>query len=384
MTETAETILSLPHSDVGLLAPHYEAAISGTGWRIAVRRTGDPISDATFLLEQLQPVVARFTECARSKEVLANRARLVEILSATYQSLLAYAVGTAGLMLLERLASRQRLVRPGVSIGDELLVETLILDFSDMLAALKDPCHRSVQRYRRNRIARRPYSALPLFTEPLASNRDERRFLDSRAVIWITVADRDQLEWVSQPYLFAAFRDESGNPHTILAPAPDTTGDITLRQYCLWHGLSRATEYKLGERKRSVSGERRTKDDPDVPGLHERTREIVVNLEAHLLVLIERRTTRWSRAAASAPPVVRQLPAEPSEHVEVSPEVLEGDPAEVDACSRQVTPTEDMLAYLEMIDAPNIERHRRELLPKIEQERRDGEFILLALRMVPA
>lgn len=381
----AEMSVSCPSCVGEVSAQRYEAEVTGTDWRITVHRTGDPTGDAGFLLQQLQPIVTRLSECARSKEVLADRARLVEIISATYQSLLAYAVGVTGVLLLERLAARQRLVRFGVTFGGEHPIETLILDCSDMLAALKDPCHRSAKRQRRKRIARRPYSALPLFAEPLARDRGQR-VLDPTAAIWITVADRDLLEWVQEPYLFATFNDEAGNSHIILAPAPDAAGDITLRQFCLWYGLSRATEYKLGERKRSVSGERRIKEDPDVPGLHERNGEVVVNLEAHVLVLIERRTTRWSRAAAAAaPPVVRQPPAPQNEPVEVSSEVVEaGDPAEVEACSRQITPTEDMLAYLEMIDPANIDRHRRELLPKIEKERRDGEFILLALRMVPA
>lgn len=54
---------------------------------------------------------------------------------------------------------------------------------------------------------------------------------------------------------------------------------------------------------------------------------------------------------------------------------------EDEACSRQITPTEDLLAYLEMIDPADIDRHRRELLPTIEKERREGEFILLTRRI---
>lgn len=358
---------------------------SGTEWRLTLHRSGDPHEDSAFLLQQLQPVVTHLTTAARSKEVLADRARLVEIISVTYQELLVHALGIPGEMLFERLATRQRLVRPGVTIAAESQIETIVLVFSDLLAALKDPGHRTAKSHRRTRIARRPYSALPLFAEPVARRRNSRQVRDTQSVILLTVVDRDLLEWVEEPYLFKTSNDDSGNPHSILAPAPNTTGDITLRQYCLWQGLSRATEYKIGERKRSGAGGRITKEDPDVPGLREGDRGLVVNLEAHVLTLIERRTTRWSKAAAAAAPKVLFEPrATGAETIELSAEAGDEDQlTEPETCSRQVTPTEDMLAYLEVIDRANIERHRLELLPKIEEERRNNEFIVLALRMAP-
>jgi hypothetical protein len=263
-----------------------------------------------------------------------------------------------------------------------------MIRFSDLLAELKDPGHQAARKHRRKGIIRRPYSALPFVRLPLAQDRDRFDLRDPRAVTWSLVPDPDTLEWIDEPYIDATYLDEAGEVHSVFAPVPDARGNVSVRSFCLWQGIPRATEYALTERTASAGPgrARRVKEDPDVPGLHETPGGgPVVNLEIYLKVMVERRTVCWSRRAQGIrdretlelPPTRNLIDSSPSlSEPERKAPAIESVPA----APRRITPTEELLEYLESLHEVDV-AYRKELEGIIAVEREAGEFIAPDVRI---
>jgi hypothetical protein len=347
-------------------------------WTMAFRSTGNVLADC-------RRIAAAFTaghfvallETNRTQEVRKARAHAVQVISAKLQDLLHQALGAEdGAELSRRLADRQLLTQSGGDVEeptDEM--ERLILDLSDLLARLKDPCHTSLWKDRRMRIARRPFSGMPLFKQPLTRDRDTPWVRDAASVVWVTVADKDLLEWVEEPFIDATVVDEAEEDHQILIPAPDGSGDITLLQYCRWRGLSRSVIYKLAERTRTVGSVRVPKDDV-IPGLYVTAEgRAVVHLETYVRDRIDRRdapSAIVATDAATAPPADDPSAAHPAVSL---------GPARPSTPER-ITRSEELLRYLEATNAPDIEQQRAELAPKIEAERKAQDFILFSIDFI--
>jgi hypothetical protein len=251
-------------------------------------------------------------------------------------------------------------------------IEALVIDFSDLLARLKDPCHKSMWKHRRFGIARTPENAMPLFKIPLRRDHNAETLRRPESITWMVIADRDALEWVEAPFIDATFSSEAGDEYAFCAPAPNLAGDVPIRRFCRSLGLSRASEYHIRERRKSVGGARVVKEDSDIVGLYESHDGLAVNLEAYALDVIERRTVRWSKLV---PVLVKRAP----ESEEGDPNLLK--PAPQAAFSPQpVTPSEQMLEFLLATLAADSEAKsaelRREFLGKIEEERKAGVFAL--------
>lgn len=340
--------------------------------------------------------VRELSASGRTPVVRKLRAEMLAFLSAMYVRVLAesFRISDAN-VLMRRIQERQMAVGVGLAfLPAPTAVEELLIRFSDLLAELKDPGQSAARKHRRRGIIRRAFSAMPLVRQPIAPTQDKLSLRDPRAVTWVVVADVDTLEWVEEPYMDASYDDEAEETHTVFAPAPDARGNVSIRSFCLWQGISRATEYAIRERvARSRSGARRIKEDPDIPGLHELPGGgLVVTLEVYLKVMVERRTICWSRSAdalrrsaaaidtvVNVPPVValeaRSIGAAAKEASLAAP----AEPRVNDV--PQVTPTEELLQHLVSLGVHDIERQRAELLPKIEEERRARLFVQPHMRM---
>lgn len=352
---------------------------------------------------RVQRRVRELSTSDRTPVVRKLRAEMLAFLSAMYARVLAesFRLSDANL-LLRRILERQIAVGVGAAfLPAPTGVEELLIRFSDLLAELKDPGQSAARKHRRRGIVRRPFSAMPLIRQPIVRARDSFRLRDPGIVTWVVVADVDTLEWVEEPYMDASYDDEAQETHTVFAPAPDARGNISIRSFCLWQGIPRATEYAIRERMaRSRAGARRVKEDPDVPGLHELPGGgLVVTLEVYLKVMVERRTICWSRSAealrrnaAAIGSSVNTVPVavlgtrnvtetslqHPGGAGETRPTTF-AEPGLTDA--PPVTPTEELLEHLMSLGLDDIERQRAELLPKIEEERRAKHFVQPHMRM---
>jgi hypothetical protein len=354
-----------------------------------LRRAQEVLADP-----RVQRRVRELSASDRTPVVRKLRAEMFAFLSALYVRVLAESFRiTDANVLLRRIQERQMAVGVGVAfLPAPTAVEELLIRFSDLLAELKDPGQSAARKHRRRGIVRRAFSAMPLVRQSFARTQDTFRFRDPDAVTWVVVADVDTLEWLEEPYMDASYEDEAEEPHTVFAPAPDARGNVSIRSFCLWQGIPRATEYAIRERvARSRSGARRIKEDPDIPGLHELPGGgLVVTLEVYLKVMVERRTVCWSRSAealrrsaatmdalVNTPPVVALEARSSSEDREAlldAPELRVSEPS-------QVTPTEELLQHLVSLGVHDIEQQRAELLPKIEEERKAMHFVQAHMRM---
>jgi hypothetical protein len=341
---------------------------------MAFRSTGNALVDCRRIVGAFADGhFVALLEADRTPLIRKARAHAVQVISAKLQDLLHRALGAEeGTELAERLADRQLMTQFGGDVEeptDEM--ERLILDLSDLIARLKDPCHTSLWKDRRMRIARRPFSGMPFFKEPLSRDRDTAWLRDAAAVVWVIVADKDLLEWVEEPFNDATVIDDADEEHQILVPTADGRGDITLLQYCRWRGLSRSSIYKLAERTRTVGGVRVPKDDA-VPGLYVTPEgRAVVHLETYVRDVLDRREAPSVIVAAdavSAPATGRSADC-----------AVSSQPAALVAAPQRITRSEELLRYLEATNAPDIERQRAELAPKIEAERKAEDFILFPL-----
>jgi hypothetical protein len=335
----------------------------------------DPIGVVRTFLERYADKL-RISLCSENRTVEQRRwrAQAVEVVSSLYAPLLHDVIkGSGAIDLLRRLERRQRIVRAGVTIpqpADD--IEALIIELSDLLAMLKDPCHKSMWKHRRLGVARMPESGMPLFRLPLRRDFAAETLQSPEGLTWIIIADRDALEWVEDPFMNATFTAESGNEYAIFAPATNLAGDVPIRRFCRSLGLSRAAEYRIRERSKRVGNVRVVKEDSDVVGLYESDEGLAVNLEAHALDLIERRTVRWSKLV---PVLVKKAEAEgEAEANSLNPASPAG------SSSQAITPAEQMLQYLlaklSADSAAKAEALRREYFHEIEAERTAGTFVL--------
>jgi hypothetical protein len=352
------------------------AIATAAHWSYMLQRSADAVGDTrTFMDRHADMLRSSLCNKNRTVEQRQRRAHAVEVVSSLYTSLLGQVMRRPdALLLLQRLELLHRIVRAGVNPprpSDE--IEALMIDLSDLLAMLKDPCHKSMWKHRRLGIARTPESAMPLFRQPLRRDRTAVTLQSPESLTWIVLADRDALEWVEDPFMEATFRSESGDEYAFFAPAPNLAGDVPIRRFCRSLDLSRATEYHIRERRKRVGAARVVKEDSDIVGLYESHDGLAVNLEAYALDLIERRTVRWSKLV----PVLVKKAAEAE---------AEGDPVSLKSPSpaasapKPITPTEQMLEYLLAKLAADSETQseelRREYLEEIEAERRAGMFVL--------
>lgn len=337
----------------------------------------DPIGVARTFLERYADNL-RLSLCSENRTVEQRRwrAQAVEVVSSLYAPLLHGVMkGSGAIDLLRRLESRQRIARAGVNISrpaDD--IDALIIDLSDLLAMLKDPCHKSMWKHRRLGLARMPESGMPLFRLPLHRDLAGETLQSPEGLTWIIIADRDALEWVEDPFMNATFTAESGNEYAIFAPATNLAGDVPIRRFCRSLGLSRAAEYRIRERSKRVGNVRVVKEDSDLVGLYESDEGLAVNLEAHALDLIERRTVRWS--SKLVPVLVKQAAEADGEAEAGSP-----NPASPAGSPPQpITPAEQMLQYLlaklSADSEAKAEALRREYFHEIEAERTAGTFVL--------
>ncbi len=342
--------------------------VAAAHWSFNLERSADAIADCRYLVaEHFETLRRSLCSGPRTVEQRARRAHAVEVVSSFYTRLVGQIMQRPdALLLLQRLEVRQITVRRGLQPPrppDE--IETLILDLSDLLALLKDPCHGSMLKHRRLGIARHPGSAMPYFRRPLSQDRDTGALRDPESVTWVVLADRDALEWVEDPFVDGTFKAESGDKYQIFMPAPDLRGDVPIRRFSRWLDLSRATEFRIRERKKQVGKTRVVKADSDFVGFYENSEgRKVVNLEAYVLDLIERRTPH--------------CPTVPLVLIETAAEAAQAEAVAVPTPPRQITRSEELLEHLE---AEAIENLRLEFLSVIEAERAAGEFIVLDLRV---
>lgn len=357
-----------------LAKSHPSALVLSSCMELAGSQT-DPIGVVRTFLERYADKL-RISLCSENRTVEQRRwrAQAVEVVSSLYAPLLHDVIkGSGAIDLLRRLERRQRIVRAGVTIpqpADD--IEALIIELSDLLAMLKDPCHKSMWKHRRLGVARMPESGMPLFRLPLRRDFAAETLQSPEGLTWIIIADRDALEWVEDPFMNATFTAESGNEYAIFAPATNLAGDVPIRRFCRSLGLSRAAEYRIRERSKRVGNVRVVKEDSDVVGLYESDEGLAVNLEAHALDLIERRTVRWSKLV---PVLVKKAEAEgEAEANSLNPASPAG------SSSQAITPAEQMLQYLlaklSADSAAKAEALRREYFHEIEAERTAGTFVL--------
>lgn len=357
--------LAKEHSSVLALSPFVEF----TGLQ------ADPVSDArTFMDRHADMLRSSLGTENRTVEQRQRRAHVFDVVSSLYAALFSKVMQRPDAFhLLQRLERRQRVMRAGMTAprpGDE--TEALMIELSDLLAMLKDPCHKSMWKHRRFGIARAPESAMPLFRLPLRRDLAAETLQSPESLTWMVVADRDALEWVEDPFIDATFSSEAGDEYTFCAPAPNLAGDVPIRRFCRSLGLSRASEYHIRERRKRVGGARVVKEDSDIVGLYESHDGLAVNLEAYALDVIDRRTVRWSKLVPLA--VKKAAEAE----AEGEPGSLEAPTA---ASARQpMTPTEQMLQFLlaklTADTQAKSEKLRREYIDEIEAERKAGMFVL--------
>ena len=335
----------------------------------------DPISDAqTFMDRHAEKLRSFLGPENRTVEQRQRRAHLFDVVSSLYAALFSKMVQrTDAFHLLQRLERRQRVMRAGMTAprpSDE--TEELMIELSDMLAMLKDPCHKSMWKHRRFGIARAPESAMPLFRLPLRRDLAAETLQNPESLTWMVVADRDALEWVEDPFIDATFRSEAGDEYTFCAPAPNLAGDVPIRRFCRSLGLSRASEYHIRERRKRVGSARVVKEDSDIVGLYESHDGLAVNLEAYALDVIDRRTVRWSKLVPVL--VKKELEAEAG-----GPRSLEA-PSTPASASEPMTPTEQLLQYLlaklTADSEAESEKLRRQYIDEIEAERKAGMFVL--------
>jgi hypothetical protein len=331
----------------------------------------DPLADARTFLDRYADMLrsALGTENRTVKE-RQRRAHVFDVVSSLYTALFSKVMQRPDAFhLLQRLERRQRVMHAGMTaarpVGE---TEALMIELSDLLAILKDPCHNSMWKHRRFGIARAPESAMPLFRLPLRRDVAAETLQNPESLTWLVVADRDALEWVDDPFIDATFTSEAGDEYTFCAPAPNRAGDVPIRRFCRSLGLSRASEYHIRERRKRVGGARVVKEDSDIVGLYESCDGLVVNLEAYALDIIDRRTVRWSKL------VPEKKAPEPARGEDQN--LLAAPPAP----TSPITPSEELLAFLLAKEAADseaeCEKLRREYIDEIEAERKAGIFVL--------
>ena len=327
----------------------------------------DPVSDARAFMDRHADMLRSSLGTEnRTVEQRQRRAHVFDVVSSLYAALFSKVMQRPDAFhLLQRLERRQRVMRAGMTAarpGDE--TEALMIELSDLLAMLKDPCHKSMWKHRRFGIARAPESAMPLFRLPLRRDLAAETLQSPESLTWMVVADRDALEWIEDPFMNATFSSEAGDEYTFCAPAPNRAGDVPIRRFCRSLGLSRASEYHIRERRKRVGGARVVKEDSDIVGLYESCDGLAVNLEAYALDVIDRRTVRWSKLV---PALVKKAEDQ---------NLLAAPPAPISP----ITPSEELLAFLLATEAADseakCEKLRREYIDEIEAERKAGMFVL--------
>ena len=161
-------------------------------------RQADPITDArTFMDRYAEMLRLSLGNENRTVEQRQRRAHVFGVVSSLYAPLFSKVMERPDAFpLLQRLERRQRIMRVGMTAPrptDE--TEALMIELSDLLALLRDPCHKSMWKHRRFGIARAPERAMPLFRLSLRRDLAAENPLHSESTPRLVTPGRDALDW---------------------------------------------------------------------------------------------------------------------------------------------------------------------------------------------